>query len=414
MTYNLGLVKEVLCDDLEAAQTKAGAESANTSGHSVPVVVFSQGNRINMAGAVSFAFVRSRLESKSSKPKASISDVNANLNRPEVPEHSDSIARYLVENVGGRYILPPLTLNVQQTIRLYVVNYPGAQVRPGYLVIPATAKLAITDGQHRRSGIIKAIDRLDPERQEQLLQDGLAVMITCEKDVDQIHQDFADCSKTKSLSPSQVAVYDRRNPANRLVVDAERLCPLLSGKVDATSQKLGIKSTSIFTANQIRQFVKCMMVGSWGMADQEFEKRARERCKTEENYVEWRDRIVEYFNLVVQSCPVMKELSEVQGAVGASRVPARRQEGWICLTASGLVVIGLIGNHLLSNTSGDQWREYAERLGKLDWGRGAEHWQGVLVQSGKINTNQSAVRAALIKVSEMIGLSDKPIAVQAA
>src|SRR5687767_5942331 len=31
---------------------------------------------------------------------------------------------------------------------------------------------------------------------------------------------------------------DRRNPANRVVVEVERMCPILSGKVDATSQKL--------------------------------------------------------------------------------------------------------------------------------------------------------------------------------
>jgi DNA sulfur modification protein DndB len=176
----IGLVKEILCPDLETAQTRAGAESANTSGHSVPVVAFHQGRRYNLAGALSFAFIVSRLEKRSAPARGGIREVTNALNRPEMTEHSEAIGKYVVDNKSGSYILPPMTLDIQQTVRLYSVDYPGAQVRPGYLVIPATAKLAITDGQHRRSGVIKAMERLSPEERDDLEQDGIAVMITCE------------------------------------------------------------------------------------------------------------------------------------------------------------------------------------------------------------------------------------------
>jgi DNA sulfur modification protein DndB len=400
----IGLVHEVLCTDLEKAQAKAGAESANTSGHSIPVVIFQQGKRYNMAGALSFGFVASRLETRSATARGSITDVNNALNRPEIPEHSDAIGRYLADNVKGIYVLPPITLNVQQPVRLYSVNYPGAQVRPGYLVIPAIAKLAITDGQHRRSGIIKAINTLASEDQETLLSDGLAVMITCENNIDQIHQDFADCSKTKALAPSQVAVYDRRNPANRLVVDIERRCPIFMGKVDATSSKLGKRSTSLFTANQVRQFVKSMLVGSWGMGDIDFEKRARERLNTEENYHLFLERIAEYLNMVADACPVMHELAQITGGVNMNRIPVRRNEGWLVLTASGLVVIGLIGYEILTKDVSN-WTEFACRLGQLDWSRSSDTWQGVLVNNGKMITSQASVKAAVAKVRELIGWS---------
>src|SRR5690242_11944676 len=110
----IGLVHEILCPDLETAQVRAGAESTNTSGHSVPVVIFKQGKRYNMAGALSFAFVASRLETRSAAARGSITDVNNALNRPEIPEHSDAIAKYIADNADGTYVLPPLTLNVQQ------------------------------------------------------------------------------------------------------------------------------------------------------------------------------------------------------------------------------------------------------------------------------------------------------------
>lgn len=400
----IGLVHEVMCSSLEAAQHAAGAESANTSGHSVPVVIFQQGNRYNMSGALSFGFIVSRLEARSASARGSIKDVNNALNRPESPEHSDAIAKYIFDNRGGTYILPPMTLNIQQPVRLYSVNYPGAQVRPGYLVIPATAKLAITDGQHRRTGVIKARDLLSEDAQEKLLQDGIAVMITCESAIDQIHQDFADCSKTKALAPSQVAVYDRRNPANRLVVDMERECPIFNGKVDATSTKIGKKSISLFTTNQVRQYVKSMLIGSWAMGDLDFEKRARERLNNDDNYAQQLSKMVEYTNIVVASCPVMHEIAQIKTGVDFNRIPARRGEGWIVLTALGLVVIGLIGHEILAK-GGPDWKEYARRLGGLDWGRRSQNWQGVLVNDGKMITSLSAVKSAVQKARQLIGFS---------
>ncbi len=60
---------------------------------------------------------------------------------------------------------------------------------------------------------------------ERLRQDSIAVMVTCEDDLKQIHQDFADCSKTKTLPASLLSIYDTRNPGNRLVFDIEERCP---------------------------------------------------------------------------------------------------------------------------------------------------------------------------------------------
>ena len=397
------LVTEVLCSDLERAQSLAGAEAANTSGHSIPVVIFQQGRRYNMSGALAFGFVASRLEVRSATARGSISDVNIAINRPEVPEHSDAIARYISDNFAGTYVLPPITLNIQQQVRLYSVDY-NAQVRPGYLVIPALGKFAITDGQHRRSGIVKALAVYCKDNQDSLSNDGIAVMITCESDINQIHQDFADCSKTKALAPSQVAVYDRRNPANRLVVDVEKTCSIFTGKVDATSVKLGKRSTSLFTANQVRQFVKVMLVGVWAMTDIDFEKRARERLDTDENYAMYLGRITKYLNAVADACPVLHELAQITG-VDRNKIPVRRNEGWLVLTATGLVVLGLIGHEIMMAKNDEDWQEYARRLGAIDWRRSAEHWQGILVNNGKMITTQPATKAAVIKVRELIGWS---------
>jgi hypothetical protein len=44
----------------------------------------------------------------------------------------------------------------------------------------------------------------------------------------------------------------------------------------------------------VRQFVKVMLVGVWAMGDLDFEKRARERLSTEENYRMYLSRMTSF------------------------------------------------------------------------------------------------------------------------
>ena len=61
-----------------------------------------------------------------------------------------------------------------------------------------------------------------------------------------------------------------------------------------------------------------------------------------------------------------------------------RAEGWICLTATGLNLIGRVGHRLFSDSAVKQsWEEKAGALANLDWSRGAAIWQTNIVQNGK-------------------------------
>src|ERR1700733_8924653 len=235
---------EIICKNLDEAMREAGTEVASTGGNCFPVTVFKQGRRRCLSGAFPMFFVKERLRARSPKKHEGLTMAEAMsyTNRPEDPAHSKSIAAYLKENLGKDYILPPLTVNVQQPLNLYVPDVK-ADLKGGFLVIPPTAKLAITDGQHRRSGVEIAFDTMTEQQQNEFYKDGVAIMITCENVVEKIHQDFADCSKTKALPPSLVAVYDQRNPANKLVIQMEQRCPLFKGRVDPKSKSLSSKSS---------------------------------------------------------------------------------------------------------------------------------------------------------------------------
>jgi DGQHR domain-containing protein len=381
------------------------------------------------------SWVKSRLESRSAKPAkkgGSMADTQSALNRPEYPEHSENIAKYLVENHGKSYIIPPLSLNIQHKVNLYTPDFPS-EFLPGYMVIPGTAKLSITDGQHRRSGIVSALDTLEQTSEQEATEfgsDAVAVMVTCETDVDQIHQDFADCSKTKPLPPSLLAVYDRRNPANRLVIDLERECPLFKGRIDSTSKTLSKKSTNLFLANQIRQLVKELLAGSYGgyaLGDAEFEKRAIELLPPthEDLYADAMAKYSAYINYLTEVLPVWSRIAKLPtGTLQVSQIPGIREDGWICLTATGLNIIGRVGHKLISTglmdlppapapgaspqtdqaEPGQAWKQYVQKMATIDWKRGAAIWQGNIVQGNRLVTQQSPLKQAFKKVAAAIGL----------
>jgi DGQHR domain-containing protein len=397
-----GTIKIIECQDFNEAQTRAGQEAANTAGFPAAVVVFQQGKRLNLCGALPFTFVATRLITKSAAKKATLAEAADKMNRPEIPEHARAIAKYIMSNQSGTYILPPLTLNIQQDANLYTASSP-ARVRTGFLVLHATSKLAITDGQHRRTAIIEAIENSPPEQRQELEADGIGVMITCETNIDQIHQDFADCSKTKPLPASQLAVYDRRNPANRLVIDLADKCPLFKGKIDATSVTLGKNSISLFLANQLRQFVKTLLTGNWQMADADFEKQANQILGQEGTYEQELNRFVEFVQFLTGVIPVWKKIASLQPGVESNQIPTlRREPGYVCMSVTGLVVIARIAHELFRDSTSN-WKLYAERLGKLDWQKNAGLWQGNLVRDGKIVNNQKLVRDATAAVRQAIG-----------
>ncbi len=414
MNIDAGLVRIQPCKNAEEAQINAMKEAASTGSLPMPVVMFRQGNRINLSGAMLMSWVRSRLETRSAAKGGRLSETVNAMNRPEIPEHSDAIAKYLRENHEKGYILPPMTLNVQHPVNLYTLD-SSSTIGLAYLVIPGSAKLSITDGQHRRSGIVKAMEALEAAGAEgDFAADAVAVMVTCERDFSQIHQDFADCSKTKSLPPSLLAVFDRRNPANRMVIEMAEGCKLFKGRIDTTSSTLSKKSTFLFLANQVRQLVKELLVGSYAVADIEFERRANElKLDDEARFKEEFDCFKEFVDYLTARIPVWNEIASVKpGTMEASQIPIKRDEGWICLTATGLNLIGRVAHLVFSKPDlKKDWTKYADRLAALDWSKSAPLWQGNIVQPGpkgpRILTAQAPMRAAYDAILRELKLSEQ-------
>lgn len=411
MSHELSLekinVNLVPVDNMGDAREASQEEAANTGGLSLPGILFKQGQRYCVSTAIPVRRVRTRLlEVQHAKERGNVADVKAATNRPLMKEHVGTIAQYLRENVRGRYILPPMTLNVQQQISVYV---PRAILNGAfgavYLVVPETARLSVTDGGHRTNAIIRAAAEMDADEAASFDQDAVAAMITLESDLVQVHQDFADCSKTKQLPKSQLAAYDRRNPANGLVLDIVEQCPLFADKIDSTSKTLSASSTNLFLTNQVRQLVKELLVGDYALADDQFEKRAKELLGSNEtpHYQDQLAKFIEFINVVTDVIPILKEIAPLPPGNPRMIIKERRSEGWICLTATGMVIIGRIGYELFRDRRPD-WRDVARRLGTIDWSRNGALWRNNIVRAGKMTTQRAPVRLAVENVRRKIGL----------
>lgn len=400
-------VNLVAVDNMGDAREASQEESANTGGISLPGILFKQGQRYCVSTAIPVRRVRTRLlEVVHAKERGNVADVKAATNRPLMKDHVGTIAQYLRENVGGRYILPPMTLNVQQRISVYA---PHAVLNGGfgavYLVIPETARLSVTDGGHRTNAIIKAAAEMGSEEAAEFDQDAVAAMITLESDLVHVHQDFADCSKTKQLPKSQLAAYDRRNPANGLVLDLIEQSPLFSDKIDSTSKTLSALSTNLFLTNQVRQLIKELLVGDYAMADDNFEIKAKDLLGSSEtaHYQDLLGQFVEFVKIVTESIAVLDEIASLPPGPPRNIIKDRRAEGLICLTATGMVIIGRIGYELFRDRRSD-WREVASRLSNIDWSRNGALWRNNIVRAGKMTTQRAPVRLAVENVRRAIGL----------
>lgn len=392
---------------VEDAQRAASQEAAATGGTMLPAIMFKQGQRWMLTTAFLIPLIKTRLQTNHAARKGTVDEVRAATNRPVMPDHVESVKNYLKANVGKKYILPPLTLNARQPISVYVADY-GSTVMAVTIVIPANVRLEITDGGHRKNALDVTADELPQDLLDQFYGDAVSVMITIEDDLAQIHQDFADASKTKALPKSQLAAYDRRNPANGIVLDLIERCPLFKGRIDSTSQTLSKNSNKLFLTNQVRQMVKELLVGGYAMADEQFETKAIDLLGSSDTaaYKAELEKFVDFVNRITDAIPILKEIATVPAAgVASNRISDLRAQGWVCLQATGLVILGRIGYELLKNEMPD-WAEFVDRLGDVDWRRVAPIWEGNIIQGGKLLTAQTPVKGAVSAVRRAIGLEE--------
>jgi len=396
------------CDSATAAFQAASEEAANTGGRPLPATMFVQGGRVNLSLAMTMADIARLVRRDSAAPRG---DPRSTVNRPLMPDHARNIENYLVNNAGG-YILPSITLTVDSDLSVYTFRSPSP-LRAAWLVLRNDTQFLVTDGQHRlvaltgssepKSKLAGALNRW-PE----LAGDGVAIHLVFERDSERIHQDFADAAQTKQIPPSMLAAYNMREPFNRVLAKIVENSELLRDRMDMSSKTLGKKSQKLFLLNQVRGFLKELVLGDYAATEDAVGRAAAEQLATTEQQDACIKRATELLAALSDEMEPWQEVVKLQsGTPEANKIPLLREK-YLNMTATGLNLIGRIGHLVFTNAAADpQGRlHYFKKLASLDWQKGSPFWAGNVIapETTRVLTARASVDAAFKKVREHVGI----------
>ena len=403
-------------DSLDDALVRAAKENGVAGGTTIPMIRFRQGNRWFLQGVLPVGSITRQFEARSASKRVSITEAEKATNRPLLEDHVQGISKYLTENVTSTYILPGLSVNIHTSrpLRFYTTNSDEI-ITFGYLFLPQSASYSITDGQHRVAAARDAMDQMPQETRDRFGEDGIPVMMSLESDVRQAHQDFADCSRVRPLPPALLATYDRRNPGNRMFLDLIDQCQIFRDKVESTSKSIAKASPHLFTANQIKSYVKALLLRSWSGSVEQYEQDVRDLIATQQHQDAKVAELVAFTHALTEEIPVWRQVAAITHEK-RSKIIDIRASRYVCLEGEGLVILGCIGYELL-NYAPDKWREYVRKLGSVNWQESDPMWlssirqrveqidpkTGSSVVVYKKVSAYSAVSAAIENVRKAIG-----------
>lgn len=399
-------------NDVRDLETSVSSATMSSSCRFVPGVLFRQGHRVNFATTLPVSTVTSALYSNRATKNSGMEEVEQSTQRPLEPKHVRQLSEYILKNANKSFILPSLTLNTQNGVRLSVC-LPGNGGQSdldnmdvtalAYLRITDDLELSTTDGQHRTEALKTALVKADEETRQILKKSCIPVMLTFESDVSQIHQDFADCSKNKPIAPSQLAVYDGRHPANAIVKEIVARVPLFKHTLDSVGKSISEKSVRVWVVNNVRQFAKYVFTGERGGSDDQFASKLTALLgdQGDEGWNDFVNYCVAYLNGLTTRIEVLNWISSLERDQ-LVQIPARRKDGDdLLMTGSGLSILGAVGHAIWQNVARenlpiDPW---LDRIAAFSWKKNNPAWKrcGLVIASG---SKQSRVQTTALAIKE--------------
>ncbi|MBI2683644.1 MAG: DNA sulfur modification protein DndB, partial [Acidobacteriales bacterium] len=328
-------------------------------------------------------------------------------NRPIMPDHVRTIVEYLSDRES--YVLPGLTLNLRDPIRVYSYVTPSV-VRGAVIVIPSSTIFYVTDGQHR----VKAIEAAITQKPE-LANDSISVTMIVEPQIERVHQDFADCAQTKPIPPSLLTLYNRQDELSALTIEICRVVEFFHGRLEKVGKTVSKRSNNLYTVNHVRMAIGALLTGDSAANSSTLRDRATNILVSEIAYKKWRADIEWFFNELSNSIPQWRLIKEANKCgTNPPDLPEFRAR-YIHFTGTGLAILGGVGYHILRIDDLESRNKKIRQLSAIDWRREDEmglpnqFWVGnVLTSDGSLGTSRSTIQAALDCVLRVVELS-KPV-----
>lgn len=356
-----------------------------------------QGQRFNAVTSFSFQELMDRVELHAIKKDdiglIDVETVQTAYNRPIEDGHVNNISKYLSENFYGKYVLP--SISITATSQVTVFTYPSLidkNKRKAFITISKNQKFAVTDGQHRVQGINYSKTMMqtngEAEKLEQFMKQHIPVMISFETDMIQIHQDFADCARTLSLSKSIIAVYDSRQTFNNLVIKFTKNCPLFNRKLtDSTSKSLGSGTKAFTVTSSLRSFLKTIATGNASLSNNSFEKWCNANFDRH-SLNNFEIKALQAISFLTKSNKTLTVIQNLEpNTTSRSIIPSIRHSSLIA-TPAGLNLAGKVIHEILFQKGlSEKHKEcFIKKLGELNWDKDNTFWHDSIIKKTEGHT----------------------------
>jgi DNA sulfur modification protein DndB len=391
------------CDTFDEAKQQAAEDAANSFSLPLQAVMYVQAGRICFSTALPMSKLSTIIRFDSAIKGSS--NPEEYTNRPIMADHVRGITEYLIDR--DTYVLPGLTLNIREPIRVYTYRTPSV-VRGAVIVVPGNTIFFVTDGQHR----VKAIEAALAQKPE-LANDAVSVTLIVEPDIEQVHQDFADCAQTKTIPPSLLTLYNRQDELSSLTVEISRSVEFFHGRLEKVGKTVSKRSNNFYTLNHVRMCVGALLTGDSSQNATAMRAHAATLLASDLSYKTWRADVEWFFNTLANELPEWKMVRDANLQLGTIPDIQEFRSQFLHFSGTGLAIIGAAGYHILKVKELDARHALVQTLAKkVDWRRldsqGAPNpfWVGtILTTEGNLGTSRYAVQAAVENVLAILGLS---------
>jgi len=383
----------------QEAQNQAFSDAATSGARPFMCHVYKQGGRYHLVFSLPMGQLVELARLQSAEAKKNKADAEDKINRPLMPQHRDQIAKYLLET--DQYILPPFIFNCNTNIKVFA--YGSEPVLNGYAIIPNNVELYVTDGQHR----LEAIKKVLPEK-PQLKNDSVTVLVVQEEDIEQIHQDFADCAKNKPIPPALLAVFDVSDFLAKLTRKLSKELVIFDGRIDKISRSVGKDKGYLFTMNQLRVGISEFLFGTSKKQNIEINSNSNE-------YQIMVERAKTFYTMFAENNATWRLLIQPARETNNLDLYTLRQQR-VDFNTVGFQVISRVGHYIFFGqefTPGQ--REILIRaLAGLDYSRDAKIWENTLVMDDEVGNKKiiiqisavnKAVKVAIQALKEVTGIN---------
>jgi len=394
----------------QEALNQAYADAATSGARVFLCHIYQQGGRYHLGFSMPLNVLVELARLQSADKKKNKSNADSAMNRPEIPSHTNTIVKYLLET--ETYILPPFIFNCSTPITVF--SYGTGAVQVGYAIIPSNIELYVTDGQHR----LKAIKKVLPQK-PQLRNDSVTVLIVQEEDMDQIHQDFADCARTKPISTALLTAFDVSDVFAKLTRDVSKQLVIFNGRIDKISRTVGKDPNYMFTMNQLKIGIAEFLYGS--PQKQVIESRSEQ---TKNEYQPMLEQIKTFYTDFAENNETWEQLLQPASETFNNIDLYNFRQQRIDFNSVGFQIISRVGHQIFFE------REYTylqretliKALASLDFSRDAALWKNSVViddedkhgnPTTKIIANIGAInkgfRMAIEEIENLTGIELKQI-----